>query len=714
MKKLFIFLFLGLFMFSFTSAWTDNGSAIQTLNGCGELSTANAKYELTQNISSSSTCIEVLAANVTLNGNGYTINYGGVGEGDAGIIVSNTEAKIYNISIIQNNDAVGISDAIYVNANYLNLYNSYLKTYSFNSMGIYFDTSSYSKIENNNIYTYGELSQGIYFYGSSEYTNISNNNIYTYGYSSNGILLESGGKEKINNNYINNNGWNSNGIKIEGNINNIFNNYINTTNYLSSAILLISTDNILTNNTLSSKIENALTITSSNNNTFNGLLIKDSRRAINISSYNVTFNNTIFLDSGYTSIFNETNIRAFSKVENAILNFSVFLVNGSPCSIFNYSIDIYPKVNYSSTINSNKLTINITNAVNGIITLKVNITNQENIKEARSYKVLHGDNIKKVSQKIYFSAIEPTHGQPLAIAGYDSGTLNYTLPSGEQERHCSQWVQFGPNEIINQYFIIDSIYSQFYYNSSGNPLFGIEKYNSYGKYMDYNSSISNSTNYQIGSVNLSNLNVPIDYTSWFYYLSMKLSGVNPSLKSNSTLQSYIQLSYLTSGADILELKEHNESSITDMNLLSNVWNNDDKTNVSLMFEGEGSLFIALNISNLSEQDYAVYYDGIDCVYSNDCEINSNSNGLINLTLSLNSVHNLDIYKEEIIVNGCNTITILLLTLISIVLSFVLLSMVIMSVKDKKITTQDILTIIIITMVNISIIIGIPKFICTIK
>jgi len=45
---------------------------------------------------------------------------------------------------------------------------------------------------------------------------------------------------------------------------------------------------------------------------------------------------------------------------------------------------------------------------------------------------------------------------------------------------------------------------------------------------------------------------------------------------------------------------------------------------------------------MTQDNYAIKYDGIPCSLNSNCTVNNNSNGLINLTLSLGSEHQLDI------------------------------------------------------------------------
>ena len=60
---------------SFEALWAENGSLVQYIDDCGTLNTTNGVYALTNNVNSTGTCFNISANNVTLDCQGYTINY---------------------------------------------------------------------------------------------------------------------------------------------------------------------------------------------------------------------------------------------------------------------------------------------------------------------------------------------------------------------------------------------------------------------------------------------------------------------------------------------------------------------------------------------------------------------------------------------------------------------------------------------------------------
>lgn len=72
----------GIFFIGGVCAWADDGNLTQNVDGCNVLNTTNATYTLTSDVNSSGTCFNVTAENVTLDCDGYWINYslGGIEE----------------------------------------------------------------------------------------------------------------------------------------------------------------------------------------------------------------------------------------------------------------------------------------------------------------------------------------------------------------------------------------------------------------------------------------------------------------------------------------------------------------------------------------------------------------------------------------------------------------------------------------------------------
>jgi len=130
-------------------------------------------------VDSSGTCFNILANNVTLDCQGYTINYSQSAQGYA---INNTLG--YNYTTIKNCDIVKNSNAD-------------------NAHAIYFEDSYFGNVSNNNITTTGGYNgKGITLYSSPNAT-LSNNEITTSSGDAHGIFIFSSPYSKLTSNKIN-------------------------------------------------------------------------------------------------------------------------------------------------------------------------------------------------------------------------------------------------------------------------------------------------------------------------------------------------------------------------------------------------------------------------------------------------------------------------------------------------------------------------------
>jgi parallel beta-helix repeat protein len=137
------------------------------INDCGNIS-AYGSYELDRNINSTTSCIDIMSDNVTLDCKGYTINYsyGGI----LGYGINNTDGY-NNITIKNCNITEGNTSTDYKH-------------------GINFNGGTNSTLENNNITTTGNYAYNIYLNGGSNDSIIINNTINNTGSFSKGIYLQ--------------------------------------------------------------------------------------------------------------------------------------------------------------------------------------------------------------------------------------------------------------------------------------------------------------------------------------------------------------------------------------------------------------------------------------------------------------------------------------------------------------------------------------------
>jgi len=197
------------------------------ISACGALSTADAVYTLTSSVSSTSTCFTIGADNITLDCDGYMINYS---QSLAGYGINNTLGYDYitikNCIIIQGNTSTEVSHAILFN-----------------------NTAFYGVVQNNTIDTYGEDCIGVYTLNQSHNITILNNTIYTSSFYSAAISIINSDNSTTRNNTINANAGIAGyayGIEIwKGNNNLIIENNITTNGNAADGIQSLDGENTI-------------------------------------------------------------------------------------------------------------------------------------------------------------------------------------------------------------------------------------------------------------------------------------------------------------------------------------------------------------------------------------------------------------------------------------------------------------------------------------
>jgi hypothetical protein len=266
----------------------------QTTNlTCVVLSEPNKIYTLTQNISSLGTCLNITANNITIDGNGYKIEYGINSAGNAIYANGYSNINIKNLFIEMNNFTLINSPGIYIkNGKSMIINNNSLlikgpTSSNADNYGIYLINVNFSSIFSNIINTNNEHGYGIYIYTESgkdsSNNNINNNNLKIEASTSHGIFLDSRGiliNTNISSNIINCTNLvagGSNGIHI--NTNPIAGSTTNNTFISSNTIvtnmpgsygidLVSSSDNIIKDSFISSVNDSDVIVNSGKNNVF--------------------------------------------------------------------------------------------------------------------------------------------------------------------------------------------------------------------------------------------------------------------------------------------------------------------------------------------------------------------------------------------------------------------------------------------------------------
>lgn len=174
---------------------------------CTNLNSANTVYDLTANVNSTATCMNVSANNVTLDCHGFTINYS---TSSTGYGVNNMDghynSTIRNCVIIQGGTSANSYGIYHVDAYNNTIFNNSILTSGSNSDGIClegdYDFTKYSNISNNTINTSSSYADAISLYWADN-TTIVFNRIVISNSSAYGIEIDRSSYCMIYNNLFN-------------------------------------------------------------------------------------------------------------------------------------------------------------------------------------------------------------------------------------------------------------------------------------------------------------------------------------------------------------------------------------------------------------------------------------------------------------------------------------------------------------------------------
>jgi hypothetical protein len=360
--------------------WTDTNRTLNvetgsTVTSCRELNLANTIYLLQNNVSSSGTCFNVTVDNVTLDCQGYKINYSSEVAG-SGVYVENYNlTQVKNCEVDKTNYSCERSPAIYfINSNNGTIQYNIITTGSLNSDGVRLINSSNDNVTNNLISVSGLDINGIGSVDSNniivEYNNITSSDSTNIGISpqtgsvsslvGNKIDMINGGlaidfykftDTNITSNYIiisgSNNSW---GIRFRNSSNNILmDNVINSSATSIYGLYLNNSDNttVINNNIqINNSNENAIYLGNSNNN------------AIQDSILNASYNGTADIYIVSSGINNLTNV-TFNKSDTTFEASSTGKIN------VKWYMDVY--VNDSNSLPVESANVTSTNINNNLV-----------------------------------------------------------------------------------------------------------------------------------------------------------------------------------------------------------------------------------------------------------------------------------------------------------------------------------------------------------
>ena len=283
--------------------WTLEINTSKTSNfieSCGVLDKPHTIYYLDNNIYSNGTCLNITSNNITVDGQGYFINYGQKDKGYGVFNYANNDTTVINLKIVMDNITAKNSHGIRFENNTNNrIINSTLDIKGFTSgdaynYGIYLRNSRNSFIINNSINTTNQKGYGIYLHAL---------------YSGDG---EDSSNNLIENNIINTLAGHSHGIyayaSSGGNIENstILGNKVNIYATTSHGILIYSTDSSLSstnNNFLGNNLITSLSGSSGSNGIY---LIRSYNNTIKDSSISIVGNDVRLVAGTNNSFINIT------------------------------------------------------------------------------------------------------------------------------------------------------------------------------------------------------------------------------------------------------------------------------------------------------------------------------------------------------------------------------------------------------------------------
>ncbi|MBU0907021.1 MAG: hypothetical protein KKE05_02575, partial [Nanoarchaeota archaeon] len=350
----------------------------------------------------------------------------------------------------------------------------------------------------------------------------------------------------------------------------------------------------------------------------------------------------------------DTSARIEDVNEQISFEFNLKDLRNNLCSDCQYSVELYPPEpnlyhsRYQSTVVGS-----FTPTKLGMYSLKITVTDTHNNPTVRKFVYLIGPTDLTDTQ-YYFRGFNPAHGQPSGISAFDVGTLTFDASTASENRYCSSWIQFSPDEIPEYpYGLYKNIsYAVWYSLDSQLPVYkyiGFQKQVIYNINRDYYTSLPST--YQQGEdeiINFGEFNHVLsgmsDYPFSWYWISLKLAGGNPKLYASSRDQSnaIITHRYSTTPA----IKSLDEEGI---DVLSATSPTSDTRQADIFIEGTGVKQLTIEMPQEPTGEYLAKLDGQTCAADSQfCKITHTTSKELKFTLLLSSdsAHLLEIFPSE--------------------------------------------------------------------
>jgi len=325
------------------------------LTACLNLTIANMAYTLMNNVTGNGSCFNILANNVTLDGQGFTVNYSSNGALGYGVnITSVNYTVVRNLTIIEGTDTAG------------------------NNYGLYLKNSNLSVISNISISTSGPSAVGVYLsyssYNTFRYASVNATNstdIYLLAmdnsHCNNSMDDTNTASGKPVNYTLGASGYNINALDYSQNGQYIFayasNIAIRNNNFLKNTLIFCYANNsVIENNTLST-VDNAIYLfNTSLSNLSNNKICTSGPSAVGAyirSSSSNTFSNTSITTSGSSAVgaylstnSDNNNLSSISITTSGPDAYGVYLVTSSSNTFSNTSILTSNSSAYGASLSS--------------------------------------------------------------------------------------------------------------------------------------------------------------------------------------------------------------------------------------------------------------------------------------------------------------------------------------------------------------------------
>ena len=456
------------------------------------------------------------AADITLNGGGYSLNgnndlmaaainipsrdnivitnFGGISRGINGIKVATSS----NVTISQ----IKFKEIYTTNTSSLNDY-----------VAINFTNVSSSTI--NNIDVEGPTEYGIYLKNSNNNL-VTNSHIKTAKGAA--IFLDNADSNEINNNTLENNGGlpqASGGIHIG----------------YSSAYNTIE-ENILNYNDL------GVIISASSNNDIINNKLNYNNRGITYSGTNKVENNSLYYNALNKGIDWQEQSRIYATGTPITFNFGMRHFNNTDCADCSYTITSNPAEIITAEKSGNDVSGSFTPSRLGTYSLNVAVTDTGGNTSEDIYLFIVGPTISTTT-RYYTSLTKTIHAQAYGEPGSsDAKSLIFSPPTIEENWGCGVWVQNAieekpdyPLAQINSTAVQGGAY---YLDDVGN--FGLERFSKYTEWSDIYSVELPSGNWEYlpipAGINFNNIDWMMDNNRRWHWFSLKFKGLNPNLLSS--------------------------------------------------------------------------------------------------------------------------------------------------------------------------------------